>query len=280
VIAPRRRNLRRALAAAPAAALLALAPAAGADPPQAGLSISIPPLLNLSIPGQAGPLEPGLRLLIPQILDLTLPIDISGSGFPVGGVRLSLTGLDLPSDIGLFVGGLLSINGLGDGLAALVPSLAVAPDLAVGAATGKTDLTCPLDAVVTLGNEVQATVTLGTRTPAGTPCTSTSGVPYKGATGTLSGSGTFQSTDAGSSGAESGTLTLTWDNGDTSTISENASLQTGGTSIDKAPIKGAAPLMARDTGGALQGDSVDIQETSADFTGDSIHFVGTVTIRH
>jgi hypothetical protein len=73
---------RRALIAAPAAALVLAVPTAAADQPQAGLGIDIPPLSSLSVPAQIGPLEPGLRLLIPQILDLTLPVDTSGSGFP------------------------------------------------------------------------------------------------------------------------------------------------------------------------------------------------------
>jgi len=258
VTTPRPRHIRRVLAVAPAAALLALAPAAAADPPAAGLSIDLPPLLSLSVPAQAGPLEPGLRLLIPQILDLTLPVDLGGSGFPVGGLHLNLPGIDLPPDIAVFAGGLLGIDGLGTGLAALVPSLSVAPDLDAGLGTGGLDLQCGLSATFTLPSDAQPDAT-GDVSLRG--CTSTAGVALKSADGMLSAAGTLSSTSTSFSGAEHGTLMLTWDDQRMSTVDVQVDLE-GDTSLQHAPVEGRAPIIARVTGGALQGDTVVVDEST------------------
>lgn len=128
------------------------------------------------------------------------------------------------------------------------------------ASAAPVDLICPSAATlyftpgVTLGSQsVQITGTdaLGTVASSLTPCSSVlTGVPYTGGTGVFSGSGSFGCLSIGLSGltgSASGTVHMTWNDGDTSTIGWNLS------------ISGAVPLVdATVTSGALQGSTVTV----------------------
>ena len=285
----RRGMVRRALTAASAAALLAVVPVAAADPPPPVLSLNLPPLLSLtllaqtppppsvvdlSIPARDSDLPPGLRLLVPEIIDLTVPVNLGASGLPLGGLRLSLPNIDLPN-FSIFAGSLLGISGLGDLVSTLAPSLALEPDAAVGVGTKSVDLTCQVQATLNLPEgenvTIRGDVLLG-------GCTSDTGVTFESASGTLEATGSFDDSPTGFHGSQAGTLSLTWDNDQTSTVSVSETTQ-GGSDIKDAPIEGAAPIMARVTGGPLQGDALKIDEVSADFS-HGLGFRGVATFTH
>ncbi len=157
-------------------------------------------------------------------------------------------------------------------LAAL--TLATFPIVGAGqvASAAPVDLICPSAATLNfspgvglLAQPVQITGThaLGTGLSPATPCSSVlTGVPYTGALGQFSGSGTFGCLAiglTGLTGGASGTIAVTWNNGDTSTISWSLT------------VAGAAPVVtASVTAGALQGSSVVVVPAPTGFTGNCV----------
>ena len=161
------------------------------------------------------------------------------------------------------------------GLVAL-PFFAASPAQALGV-----DLVCPFSGTVnfspglTLVNQPEAIsgiLRAGTASSPLTPCSSPVGVPYSGGTGVLQASGTLACISAGLGGSESGTVKVTWSNGDTSTISESAT------------VNGLVPVVnAKVTAGHLLGDTVLVQAVLSGFNGNcainplkTLDFNGTV----
>jgi hypothetical protein len=134
------------------------------------------------------------------------------------------------------------------------------------------DLVCPSAATlnftpgVTLGSQavhITGTDALGTAASPLSPCSSAlTGVPYTGGTGVFSGSGSFGCLSiglTGLTGSASGTVQVTWDNGDTSTIGWSLS------------VSGAVPLVnATVTSGALQGSTVIVIPVPTGLTGNCL----------
>ncbi len=152
----------------------------------------------------------------------------------------------------------------------LVASLVLgAPQSAVAAPV---DLTCPSAATlqftpgVGLGSQpvqISGSHALGTAVSPLTPCSSVlTGVPYTGGTGQFSGSGNFGCLAiglTGLTGGASGTILVTWNNGDTSTISWSLT------------VAGAAPIVSASvTEGALQGSSVVVVPVPTGFSGNCL----------
>jgi hypothetical protein len=134
-------------------------------------------------------------------------------------------------------------------LATALPVVAVSQPVASAAPLA--DLTCPISVTLnaspglTLASQVQQVTGEtkgGTSLLGATACSSLTGVPYHGATGRVTGSGTQNCLLQGSL---SGTIALTWDNGDTSTIAWSESL------VLFIPL-----LSASVTSGALKGSGV------------------------
>jgi hypothetical protein len=143
---------------------------------------------------------------------------------------------------------------------------------AQAASAAPVDLICPSAATlhftpgVGLGSQpvqITGSETLGTALSPATPCSSVlTGVPYTGGTGQFSGSGTFGCLAiglTGLTGGASGTVLVTWNNGDTSTISWSLTLA------------GAAPIVSASvTAGALRGSSVVVVPLPTGFTGNCL----------
>ncbi len=114
------------------------------------------------------------------------------------------------------------------------------------------DLTCPFTATIhfTPGLmllspqpvQISGSVAAGTSMGSTTPCFSLTGVPYTGASGPVSGSGNLACVTPGLSATVNGTLPVTWNNGDTSTVTWSAT------------VSGAVPTVsAQITSGQLSG---------------------------
>jgi hypothetical protein len=132
----------------------------------------------------------------------------------------------------------------------------------VVAAAPLADLICPFSITgtaspgLTLTSQLQhitGQVKIGSGLLGATPCSSLSGVPYHGATGAISASGTESCLLQGSL---SGTSVLTWDNGDTSTITATERV------VFFIPI-----LTATITSGALAGASIVVVAVPTGFAG-------------
>ena len=120
------------------------------------------------------------------------------------------------------------------------------------------DLVCPFTANVHFSpglglsaepQQMSGFAAAGTAVSSATPCSSAlTGLPYTGLSGPFSGTGTLGCVSVGASGlvgSASGTIPITWNNGDTSTISWSVSLG------------GIVPtIVARVTEGALLGSNV------------------------
>lgn len=137
---------------------------------------------------------------------------------------------------------------------AIVPTLAAEPAAAEETGDPIADLTCafagdfewnPGVGLLPQPQKIFGVVKGGTKLSPATPCTSLTGVPYQGWTVKLTGDGNMGCTTALLAGGMSGGGTLTWDNGDTSTV--EWSLQ----SVALVPI-----VNFTITGGALAGTSV------------------------
>lgn len=169
----------------------------------------------------------------------------------------------------------------------LIVGLAALPMFAASLAAHalSVDLICPFSATVnfspglTLINQSEAISGIaraGTATSPLTPCTSPVGVPYSGATGVLQASGMLACVSTGLIGNESGTIKVTWNNGDTSTITESAS------------VNGLVPVVnATVTSGHLRGDTVLVQAVLSGFNGNcainpltTVDFAGTGQFVH
>lgn len=152
-----------------------------------------------------------------------------------------------------------------------------------GASAGVVDLTCPLAATINFtpgltvtsqSVQITGTATAGTSVSPGTPCSSATGVPYTGASGPVSGTGTLGCVTVGFSGltgSASGTLPVTWNNSDRSTITWSVT------------IGGAAPAVtASVTAGKLKGSTVTVVAGPNGLNGNcadqltTVDFVGTV----
>lgn len=126
------------------------------------------------------------------------------------------------------------------------------------------DLTCPVTVTVAINpglsllpqpQTATAVFRLGTQVSSATPCTSLTGVPYHGAIGSATGSGSMGCVG----GTASGTATATWDNGDTST---------GTWSITAVPPVPAANATL--TAGGLTGSTVLALGVPTGFTGNCL----------
>ena len=151
------------------------------------------------------------------------------------------------------------------------------------AAAGTVDLICPFAATIQFSpglglsqeaQQITGTTAYGTRASLLTPCSSVlTGVPYIGATGPVAGSGTIACVAVNATGlvgGATGTVQVTWNNGDTSTISWSATLGGPVPTIDGAITSGAmqgatVALVAIPTG--LTGNCVFAPFTSLSFTG-------------
>ncbi len=143
------------------------------------------------------------------------------------------------------------------------------------------DLTCPFSATIHFSPgltlisrpvEISGSASAGTSVTSIAPCSSLTGVPYTGASGPVSGSGSLACVTADLSGGASGTLPITWDNGDTSTITWSAT------------VSGAVPTVsAQVTSGSLTGSSIVVAPVPTGFNGNclvpltSVSFTGVLT---
>lgn len=151
----------------------------------------------------------------------------------------------------------LVLIAVGLGLPALVVSRPVS-------ASG-IDLTCPFSVSVsaspglTLTQQAQSvtgSLRGGSSLSEATPCSSLTGVPYRGATGVIRGSGTQNCLLQGSL---SGTVDVTWDNGDRSTVTWSEVL------VLFAPV-----VRASVTSGALKGFTIAVVGLPTGFTGSCV----------
>lgn len=126
------------------------------------------------------------------------------------------------------------------------------------------DLTCPV--TVTLGlnpglalipqtQTVTGVLKLGTEVSSATPCTSVTGAPYHGASGSVTGTGTMGCVG----GNLSGTADVTWNNGDTSTATWSL------TALPPVPV-----FNAMVTGGGLAGSTVLAAGIPTGFSGNCL----------
>lgn len=121
----------------------------------------------------------------------------------------------------------------------------------------RVDLTCPDAANLrfepgltpqTQTQKITGKLFAGTEYSPAAPCSSASGIPYKGAVGIIEGTGELSCTATSVTGGASGTVDITWDNGDQSVVEWEA------TSYGAAPV-----LTATFTEGALEGYQI-VQE--------------------
>ena len=149
------------------------------------------------------------------------------------------------------------------------------------AAADLVDLTCPFTATINFSpgltlvprpQQITGSASAGTSIPSAIPCSSLTGVPYTGASGLVSGSGTLACVATDLSGGVSGTLPITWNNGDTSTITWSAS------------VAGLVPTVsAQVTSGPLTGSSIIVLPIPTGLTGScivpltSVSFAGLLT---
>jgi hypothetical protein len=143
-------------------------------------------------------------------------------------------------------------------------------------ATQGVDLTCPFAVSVSISpglgltsqsQSVTGSLKGGTDLLGATPCSSITGTPYHGATGIIKGSG---SQDCLLQGSLSGTIDVTWDNGDTSTITWSDVI------VLFVPV-----VRASITSGALKGDTIVVAGLPTGFAGtcvlapvDSLSLIG------
>ncbi len=134
----------------------------------------------------------------------------------------------------------------------------------VSAAQG-VDLTCPFAVSVSISpglgltsqsQSVTGSLKGGTDLLGATPCSSITGTPYHGATGIIKGSG---SQNCLLQGSLSGTIDVTWDNGDTSTITWSDVI------VLFVPV-----VRASITSGALKGDTIVVAGLPTGFAGNCI----------
>jgi hypothetical protein len=156
---------------------------------------------------------------------------------------------------------------------AVVAALLVLPAgvIAAPASAAPADLTCPMAVQATavpgvgLVPEPQVgtgTISLGTSVSPLTPCSSPlTGTPYTGASGPATGTGTLGCVDLGNglSGTVTATATLTWNNGDTSTVAIDA------TFVYFIPV-----VTVTVTSGALQGSTVIVAPVPVGLTGNCL----------
>lgn len=147
-------------------------------------------------------------------------------------------------------------------LALGLPVLAVSQP--ASAASGL-DLTCPFSVTVTASpglsltsqaQTVTGSLKGGTALAGATPCVSVTGTPYRGATGIVKGSGNQNCLLQGSL---SGTIDVTWDNGDKSTITWSETL------VLFVPV-----VTASVTSGALAGHSIVVGGAPLSVTGNCL----------
>ncbi len=128
------------------------------------------------------------------------------------------------------------------------------------------DLTCVMagNAEITPGvslldnqeQQVEGVVKGGSEVSPLTPCTSVTGIPYKGFTMVGGGSGTTTCSTALLGGKLHGTGEVTWDNGDTSTVDWTLTL------VGPAPV-----VDATIRSGALEGATLVVAAAPSSFTG-------------
>jgi hypothetical protein len=147
------------------------------------------------------------------------------------------------------------------------------------------DLTCPFAATITFtpglglvsqSQHITGMAEAGTSVSSLTPCSSVvTGVQYAGGSGPVSGTGTLACATVGLSGltgSANGTVAVTWNNGDTSTITWSVTLG------------GAFPVVSASViSGALRGSTVSVAPTPTGLTGNcllapvtSVSFAGAV----
>ncbi len=170
------------------------------------------------------------------------------------------------------------------GSIAMIFALPVVGSGAIASAT-PVDLVCPLAATINFSPgltllskpvQISGTASAGTAVSSATPCSSVlTGVPYTGATGSVAGTGTLGCTllgPGGLAGNASGTLPITWNNGDTSTITWSATL-----------VAVIPTVTASVTSGALAGSTLVVAPLPTGLTGNcltspitSLSFAGLV----
>jgi hypothetical protein len=154
---------------------------------------------------------------------------------------------------------------------ALATAVFVAAIGAQPALAAPVDLVCPFAVTVNFAPGVTLTqqrvditgsLAAGTSALPPVPCSSPlTGVPYTAATATLTASGTVACVFVGNglSGAVNGTLAVTWNNGDHSTIS-----------FSIIPIGPVPVIVANVTSGALQGSTVTVLPGPTGLTGNCL----------
>ncbi len=149
------------------------------------------------------------------------------------------------------------------------------------AAAALVDLTCPFSATINFSPgltlvshpvQISGSASAGTSVTPIIPCSSLTGVPYTGASGPVSGGGTLACVTTNLSGGVSGTLPITWNNGDTSMITWSAT------------VSGVLPTVsAQVTSGPLTGASIVVVPVLTGLTGNclvpltSVSFAGVLT---
>jgi hypothetical protein len=152
-------------------------------------------------------------------------------------------------------------------LATIVAALTLS---AQPAAAAPVDLTCPFATTIGFTPGVSlipkpigmsGPIAVGTSAIPLIPCSSLTGAPYTSAVGSITGSGTVACVTLGNGlvGTVSGTMNLTWNNGETSTISFTL------TSVGPVPV-----VTGTVTGGALQGFSMAVVAGPTGFTGNCV----------
>lgn len=172
-------------------------------------------------------------------------------------------------------------------MARLIRNLALASFLIAAVAAPQqasadlVDLTCLFTATInfnpglTLSSQsvqISGSVVAGTSLASIFPCTSATGVRYTGASAPVSGTGTLGCVTTGPTASASGTLPVTWNNGDTSTITWSVA------------VGGALPTVsAKVTSGQLSGASIVVVPVPYSLDGNcltplrSVSFIGVLT---
>ncbi len=157
----------------------------------------------------------------------------------------------------------------------------LAPRPASAAAPRLVDLTCLFSATInfnpglTLSSQsvqISGSVAAGSSMSPKLPCFSVTGVRYTGASAPVSGTGTLGCVTTGASASVKGTLPVTWNNGDTSTITWSVT------------VGGPLPTVsAKVTSGQLNGTSIVVLPLPTRLDGScltplkSVSFIGVLT---
>jgi hypothetical protein len=162
----------------------------------------------------------------------------------------------------------------------LLVSLLAFPLSAAQSASGDiVDLACPLSAtihfvpgltLVPQPVEISGSAAAGTSVSPATPCSSVTGVPYTGASGPVTGTGTVACVTTGLSGSANGTLPITWNNGDASmitwSVTVGGAVPTVSAQVTSGELTGSRILVAPVPTG-INGNCLLAPLTSVSFTG-------------